>query len=109
MLVTKIKETRSICPVCFKEIDAVVVEKSNAVYIKKRCSSHGVFFSLLEKNADFYKKLMTTKYNLNKENKKSYKSFMFPLTSDCNMNCDFCYNPKKQKPMKITEVISFIR
>lgn len=36
-----IKQTKSICPECFKVLDATIFEEDNKVYIKKECPKHG--------------------------------------------------------------------
>jgi len=38
-----IKHTESICPECFKVLDATLFEEDNKVYIKKACPEHGEF------------------------------------------------------------------
>jgi uncharacterized radical SAM superfamily Fe-S cluster-containing enzyme len=38
-----IDKTKSICPVCFKVIDADIVEEKGKVLIKKTCAEHGNF------------------------------------------------------------------
>ena len=38
-----IKMTRSICPECFKVIDATLYEEEDQVLMKKECPEHGVF------------------------------------------------------------------
>ena len=38
-----IKETRSVCPVCLRLLDAALVEKPDAIYLEKTCPEHGAF------------------------------------------------------------------
>ncbi len=38
-----LKQTRSICPECFKVLDATIFEEGGKVYIKKECPEHGKF------------------------------------------------------------------
>lgn len=41
-----IKNTTSICPECYKVIDATIYEQEGKVYIKKSCPEHGEFSDL---------------------------------------------------------------
>ena len=50
----EIKQTRSICPVCLKAIDAQVFECEGEVWMDKRCSSHGRFSALLSSDVRHY-------------------------------------------------------
>ncbi len=52
------EKTKSLCPICFEEIDGEVVELDGRVYLKKNCAVHGKFDVLIEKDASLYKALM---------------------------------------------------
>jgi hypothetical protein len=46
--------TRSICPVCRVVIDAQILIRDNKVYMRKRCSQHGLFEALVYGDAGMY-------------------------------------------------------
>ena len=39
----RLKETKSLCPVCFKTLEAQIVERDQCVYMEKSCPQHGFF------------------------------------------------------------------
>jgi uncharacterized radical SAM superfamily Fe-S cluster-containing enzyme len=50
----KVKETRSICPICLEQIDANVFERKGEIWMDKACSSHGHFSALLSSDPRHY-------------------------------------------------------
>ncbi len=101
-----LKRTRSLCNVCLSEIPAEIIEKNNKVYIKKYCNQHGKFTVLLEKDAYFYKRVIHKTYP---EKRTHFKNVMIPVTHECNLNCKFCYLPKRVcKEITSEEIKSFI-
>lgn len=51
---TAIKTTQSLCPVCLQRIDAEVVRRNGAVWMRKTCAEHGEFSALLASDAMHY-------------------------------------------------------
>jgi uncharacterized radical SAM superfamily Fe-S cluster-containing enzyme len=51
---TTIRSTTSICPVCYRLIDASVYEENGAVWLEKRCPEHGAFNDLVWSDAQLY-------------------------------------------------------
>ncbi len=49
-----IRPTRSICPVCYRPIDATVYEANSAVWIAKSCEEHGTFKDLCWSDSQLY-------------------------------------------------------
>lgn len=88
-----LKEAKSICPVCFNEINAKVIEKNDKVYMVKECSKHGKFKGLIENDVEFYKKTMN-EYPLRK---KKRADLSIPFTHKCNLNCNFCWLPQRNR------------
>lgn len=100
-----IKKTRSLCPVCLNEIDAKIIDKYNKIFMKKKCKIHGFFEKKIEINPFFYKKTM----NIKKIDNQMIKTIMVPITHKCNLNCNFCYVPNREKKdMSINELKSLI-
>ncbi|MDP2907276.1 MAG: radical SAM protein [Nanoarchaeota archaeon] len=93
-----IKKTRSICPKCFEELDAVVYEKDNEVYMEKECAKHGKFDVLIEKDAKLYNKLMNNKVN---NQQVTSRGIMLPFSRKCNLHCKVCYLPYKKKELSL--------
>ena len=50
----KIKNTRSICPLCLEPVDAQVFERKGEVWMDKACPSHGHFSALLSSDIRHY-------------------------------------------------------
>lgn len=50
----KVKETRSICPVCLEPVAAGVYERDREVWLDKRCAEHGWFSALLSSDVRHY-------------------------------------------------------
>lgn len=101
------ERTKSICPQCYQELDAKVVEVNNEVFLEKECSEHGRFKILIEKDVEFYKRIM------NKEFKKERVPFLklaLPITRQCNLNCQVCYSPdRRNKDFSLEELTKVIR
>jgi len=98
-----LKQTKSLCPTCLTEIDATVVEENNNVYMIKECAQHGKFKALVEKDVEFYKS--TLHEHVGKKTK-----LLIPFTHKCNLNCNFCWLPQKDREdfslQHLKEVIS---
>jgi hypothetical protein len=88
-----IKKTKSICPVCFKVIDATIFVENSKVFMKKSCDNHGEFRALLERDAEIYKQLM----NSQPKERNEYIHLSIPFSYSCNLNCNYCWLPKRKK------------
>ncbi len=49
-------KTKSLCPVCFRVIEAEVYEEEGKILIKKRCEKHGEFDDVYWSDAELYRK-----------------------------------------------------
>ena len=93
--------TRSLCPECRKPIDAHILLRNNKVYMRKRCSKHGLFESLVYGDAQAY--ASSAKYN---------KPGTIPLqfTTDiregCPYDCGLCPDHQQHVCLGIIEVNS---
>jgi len=81
-------ETRSLCPTCFKEIKAKIVEKNGKTVMLKTCKNHGTFESLHVWDDPV---MYTSMVNIFKNIRVSAEEKGFELTSRCNMKCPFCF------------------
>ena len=82
-----LNKTSSICSTCLKRAEAEVIERSNKIFIRTKCKTHGTFTSPhVWDDPETYKFLIR------------FKKFKFPsrkvllnITNQCNLNCSFCY------------------
>ena len=107
----KIKDTRSLCPVCFKSLDAEVFEEDGKIWIQKECDEHGVFKNTYWSDAEFYKKMQkfvpsnTAVENpivnkeggcphscgLCKDHNTTTVLGLIDVTNRCNLRCPVCF------------------
>lgn len=90
MKILKLK-TKSLCPECFKEIHAEVVEKQGKAYMVKECPEHGKFSILVEEDAKFYRLTMNNDFN----KCRAFNKLDLPASFSCNLNCNICYAPQR--------------
>lgn len=128
-----IKNTTSICPECYKVIDATIYEQEGKVYIKKSCPEHGEFIDLYwgdyeqYQRAEHYRHDGVVMKNPRTEEKKgcpydcgicpNHKSTtmlgIIDVTNRCNLRCPICfahagaagylYEPTKQQIKEMME------
>ncbi|MFH0987209.1 MAG: radical SAM protein [Candidatus Micrarchaeota archaeon] len=53
----KLKDTKSICPTCYKTLPAVIYEEGGKVFIKKTCPEHGETAEIYWSDAEMYKRV----------------------------------------------------
>lgn len=97
-----IRKTRSLCPVCLKDLDAEVQEINGEVYLLKSCPKHGDFKILLSKIAKFYGKLDEYYFNIMDKEKQIFEYEIW-LTMKCNMNCPICHLGQNRSEDKLIE------
>ena len=106
-----IKSTRSICPECFKVIDAIVYEEGGKVYLGKKCPEHGGYTELYW--SDFGEYTRAQKYavvgnglenpqtkivhghpfdcGLCPNHKSTSSLAIIDITNRCNLHCPICF------------------
>lgn len=89
------KDTKSICPQCFKEgkinvIDAKRIVDNDSVYLIKRCEKHGEFKSIISTNVNQY--IDFQKYWVDSTGVQNGKE----PTKGCPFDCGICKNHKSQ-------------
>jgi uncharacterized radical SAM superfamily Fe-S cluster-containing enzyme len=80
--------TRSLCPRCYREIPASIIEEDDGVYMEKSCPDHGHFRAMVEKDASVYKTLMNRGLS-----DRRRLSLVIPVTHRCNLRCKMCFFP----------------
>lgn len=91
--------TRSLCPQCRRVVDAQVLIRDGAVYLRKRCPEHGWFEALVSSDADWY--LKSLKYN-----KPGAIPYQFATTSDrgCPFDCGLCPEHQQHTCVAVIEI-----
>lgn len=100
-----IGKTRSICPVCGKQILARQVKRDGDIYMDKTCEEHGEFSAVLWRGSvrfDQWKgnaKQLQDDENLGcpsncgicEDHRQSTCCVLYEITSRCNLRCAFCF------------------
>ena len=102
-----IKDTMSLCELCYRHIPATRFIRDGGVWIGKNCPVHGYSEHLIEVNLDFYEGL--------EYNKEAYdpSGYVVEITDRCNLTCPHCYqmpdNRKVDKSLDniIQEIINY--
>ena len=94
-----IKNTTSICPECYKVIDATIYEQEGKVYIKKTCPEHGEYTDLYWGSYDQY--IRAEKYAHNGVKMKKPRT---EETKGCPYDCGICPNHKSTTMLGIIDV-----
>ncbi|OIJ28040.1 radical SAM protein [Nocardioides luteus] len=91
--------TRSICPVCKQTVDAEVNARDGAVYLRKRCSEHGVFEARVYGDADMY----VAAQRFNKPGTRPLQT-QTEVVDGCPSDCGLCPEHKQHACLGIIEV-----
>jgi 7,8-dihydro-6-hydroxymethylpterin dimethyltransferase len=94
-----LEETRSICPVCKRVIEAEVNIRDNRVLLSKRCPDHGPFEALVYSDADLYLAQM----RFNKPGTIPLE-FQTDVADGCPLDCGLCPEHKQHTCLGIIEV-----
>ena len=103
-------KTKSLCPVCFRVIDAELYEEKGKILMKKRCEKHGEFKDVYWGDAEMYHRFARKLYDgtpgivitetdkgcpfdcgLCPEHKSSTMLALIDLTNRCNQHCPTCF------------------
>ena len=100
-----IHDTVSLCGTCYRHVPAVVFERDNQIWMKKRCPLHGESEVVIEKNKDFYYSLDFSYFH--------DVNLLFEITDKCQLECPHCYhlpdNKTQDRPLEdiLSQVSSF--
>jgi len=117
--------TRSLCPECRKLVDAQVLIRDRAVYLRKYCPEHGWHEALVSSDADWY--INSLKFNkpgsipndfatkvedgcpndcgLCPEHQQHTCIGLIEVTARCNLSCPTCFADAGQGPdLSLTQV-----
>lgn len=84
-----IRETRSVCPECFKDIPARVIVDRGKVYLRKECPDHGPFELLVSGHPRYYGDLDKLYFSIMDPDIRQ-RDFIVHLTDKCNLSCPIC-------------------
>ncbi len=83
-----LRRTQSLCPDCLKRIEAEMIEKKGAVYMRKSCPDHGSWEVLVwEDSAENYLKWIE---NGGSARDRQCNSRTKPLSAGCPFDCGIC-------------------
>lgn len=95
------EKTISLCNVCYKEIPAKIFERNKQVFIHKKCSKHGEFEGLVEKDAHLYRRLA----HIRPEGFPEFDWLAIQITYRCNLDCEYCFARfPKRKDMSLSQI-----
>lgn len=94
-----IKQTKSICPECFKVLEATIYEKDNKVYMEKTCPEHGKYNELYWSDYDQYQR--AEKYRKEGEGLDNPRT---EIIKGCPQDCGICPNHRSHTGLAIIDV-----
>ena len=94
-----LKKTRSICPECFKILDATIYEESDKVYMRKECQEHGIFEDIYWSDVNEYRRAQ--KYAVTGEGITNPK---MKVVHGHPLDCGLCPNHKTHVDLAIIDV-----
>jgi uncharacterized radical SAM superfamily Fe-S cluster-containing enzyme len=95
----EIKDTKSICPECFKTLEADIFEDKGKVYIKKTCPEHGEYSDVYWGDYEQYKRAEQYRHNgIVMKNPRTKKA------KGCPFDCGICVNHKSTTMLGIIDV-----
>ncbi len=91
--------TRSLCPECRQVIDAQVLIRDGAVYLRKRCPEHGWYEALVSSDADWH--LDSLRYN---KPGAIPHDFATTVEQGCPFDCGLCPEHQQHTCIGIIEI-----
>ena len=125
-----IESTISLCPVCFKRVDAKIILKNGKIFVLKNCLEHGEQEEILEDDAEYYlRRMLYTKPGTISKTQTQVKNNcpfdcglcpehdqhtcigLIEVTNNCDLKCPMCYANSGEGSClslkKISEMIDF--
>ncbi len=95
---TPIRATKSICPVCYRIIDANLYEDNGAVYMEKSCAEHGTFKDLCWSDYQLYKQFEAK--NIEEAGRREIKE----NNGECPFDCGLCPQHESSTVLGVIDV-----
>lgn len=81
-----LRETQSLCDICFRKVPAITLIKKGEVYLEKNCPRHGKAIARhFWNDPEIYQNFIGLKTI------KNPLHLVVPITYRCNLNCPVCY------------------
>ncbi len=119
-----IRKTRSVCPVCLKNIDAELAEENESVYMRKSCPDHGSFSVKIWNGSipmlkwregvkelkSFEGKTCPENCGLCLDHENETCCTLIEVTKRCNLNCTYCFakGAENESDIKIEKLFATI-
>ncbi len=99
-----IRTTKSICPVCYRIIDAKLYEENGAVYMEKSCTEHGTFKDLCWSDYRLYKQFETKNIEEAGRREISTESAAISEYKGCPFDCGLCAEHESSTVLGVIDV-----
>lgn len=86
-----IRQTKSLSPFSYNEIEARVIRQDDKVYLAKQDEHGKMYKALIEEDYEFYQLLTKDKVNT----QMPPSNIPIYISSKCNLNCPICYEDKE--------------
>jgi len=100
---TFLKNIESLCPLCLEEVKAQLFLEDGQITISKRCLEHGWFSDVVDPDANLYLRTISKRHK-----RHNPYGLVLPITSRCNLKCNWCYLPDKNIEFDIEQIKSII-
>ncbi len=99
-----IRTTKSICPVCYRIIDANLYEENGAVYMEKSCAEHGTFKDLCWSDYRMYKQFESK--NIEEAGRREINTESAPISEykGCPFDCGLCPQHESSTVLGVIDV-----
>lgn len=94
-----VKNTISMCPVCYREIPARVFIDGNVVRMFKVCPNHGEHTAVVEVDVSFYLHCLNNPSDI-------YDGHLVDVTTRCNLGCKYCYFVKSGIDLPVEDIVN---
>jgi len=95
-----IRPTKSICPVCYRVIDAKVYEANGAVWMEKRCAEHGTFKDICWSDYQLYQRFEAQDI----EGAGSRGAGALGINEECPFACGLCPQHESATALGVIDV-----
>ncbi|MBR5262042.1 MAG: radical SAM protein, partial [Oscillospiraceae bacterium] len=113
-----IRNTRSVCPVCLKNISAQLIKEDNCVKMQKTCPEHGSFSAIVWRGKTDFESWRGNVPMLGEsdgnycpqncgicsEHQQGSCCVLLEVTRRCNLKCKFCFADEAQPELTMDEL-----
>ena len=96
--------TKSLCPICFKPLDAEVFDEDGKILIKKTCDEHGEFVNTYWSDDKLYNRVKQFEPTITSVENPSVEKF-----GDCPNNCGLCEDHETSTVLGLIDVTNSYR